>query len=351
MEHNDVRHKLSEYIDDSISIEERAAIEEHLKTCDRCSNALTELRKTVEHVKALEEVEAPLWMTQKIMAQVRADTEKKTWAQRLFQPLLIKLPIQAIAVAFLAIGAFYMFKNTQPAPLPSEVGTQDFAAERSAPPPSQAKKDKHAGAYDAAPRAQRAPQAPEYKALDMKQEYEKPAAPRPAEAPVFSKKESAYAPPQAAAPSMLQEKAGAGVGSASRPLAKQKAPEQYAVDSASTNAVAGGSVSNKGQLPPAIANDLNIIQKLMAYFADHDLPTDMKKTGLKIAPSKVKGVLADMPEIDDSLRKTLAACPSAYQIKAELVERKQVYFYCTNNEAIRLLGKYELKNGAWTVMH
>ena len=48
-------------------------------------------------------------MTQKIMAKVRAEAEeKKTIFQRLFYPLTVKLPIQAIAVLFLAVTGFYL---------------------------------------------------------------------------------------------------------------------------------------------------------------------------------------------------------------------------------------------------
>ena len=70
MDHNDIRHKLSEYIDGSVTAEEKSYIEEHLKTCSACSDALHELQKTVEHIKTVEEVEPPAWMTQKIMANV-----------------------------------------------------------------------------------------------------------------------------------------------------------------------------------------------------------------------------------------------------------------------------------------
>jgi len=354
MDHNDARHKLSDYIDNAVMEHERIAIEEHLKTCAICADALVELRKTIDQLKQIEEVETPPWMTMKIMAQVRADTKKKTWAERLFQPLQIKLPIQAIAVVFLAIGAFYMYKNIQPASLPSEVGTQDFAAERTAPL-GQAKKDQLAKTYDTAPRAQQAPQAPqapEYKALDMKQEYEKPAPPKPTEAPVFAKKESAYAPPapQAAAPSLLREQAGISAGSAARSAAKNKAAESYAADSVAANAITGGSAANNRQLPPNITAEMENIQRLLAYFADHDLPADMKRTGLKLSPEPVRDNLAGIAWLDDVTKKQLVACKNAYRIKAELNDKKQLYFYCIEEAAILLLDKYELINGNWSGM-
>ncbi len=115
MDHNDIRHKLSEYLDGSVTAEEKSSIEEHLKTCSACSDALHELQKTVEHIKSVEEVEPPAWMTQKIMANVRAaEEERKGLFRRLFHPLSVKLPIQAVAVLFLAVTAFYIYQNMSP---------------------------------------------------------------------------------------------------------------------------------------------------------------------------------------------------------------------------------------------
>ena len=46
MDHNDMRHRLSEYLDGSVTADEKSSIEEHLKTCSACSDALHELQKT-----------------------------------------------------------------------------------------------------------------------------------------------------------------------------------------------------------------------------------------------------------------------------------------------------------------
>jgi len=223
MKHDDIRHRLSEYIDGSVTPEERAAIEAHLKTCPQCSSALEELRKTIEHVKTIEEIEPPSWMTQKIMATVRAEAEeKKGFFQRFFLPLRIKLPIQAVAVLFLAITAYYINQTRQPTSERSEAPLREFAARNEAPPVSNAQ-DKLAKANGSEVRSKKVGQAPEYKALDMKLEYEKPAAPIPragaaAPAPVPAKDaEQSALPheeasidnradvPPSGAPAMLQE--------------------------------------------------------------------------------------------------------------------------------------------------
>jgi Putative zinc-finger/Predicted integral membrane protein (DUF2275) len=180
MKHDDIRHKLSDYLDGSISAREKTEIENHLKTCRECSDALQELRKTIEHIKTVDEIDPPAWMTQKIMAAVRAEAEgKESIFRRFFHPLMFKHPIQAIAVLFIAVTGFYIYQAIGPASRPSEAPARGSSARNEASP-SVAAQDKTAKAYGPAVRPRQVPQTPAYKSLDMKLEYEKPSAPVPA---------------------------------------------------------------------------------------------------------------------------------------------------------------------------
>lgn len=242
MEHNTIRHMLSEYLDGSVSAQDKAEIDNHLKTCPECEKALNDLQKTIEHVKSVEEIDPPAWMTQKIMATVRAEAEeKKGLFQRLFFPLSIKLPIQAVAVAFLTVTVFYMYRNTQPTenfsetPLPSK---QELASQKAVPPAPAAKRESKK-ADDSLLRSKQVPQTPEYKALDMRQEYETPAPPvlkgkleesapaKPAEQPAPAKNEMMMekrtAATQAPALGMAQKEAPASAGAAPQVKAKRQA--------------------------------------------------------------------------------------------------------------------------------
>jgi len=239
MEHNDVRHKLSEYLDGSMTAQEQAEIEAHLKTCQECESALNELQKTIEQIKAIEEVEPPAWMTQKIMAKVRSEAEeKKSIFQRLFYPLIVKLPLEAVAIVFLAVTAFYIYQDIHPtakyaeSPIPT---TQEFTVKKEAPP-SAIELGEQSKADESLLRSKQVLQAPGYKALDMKQEYEAPSSPqlkdqiassaptpaKPAEQPIPEKK------------AMMAEKRAAA------PLALSKAemPEQNATSGAAPQAEA-----------------------------------------------------------------------------------------------------------------
>ena len=115
MEHEAIQPKLSDYLDDAVTPEEKAAIEKHVTTCAECRQALAELAATRRHVQSLPEVEPPPWLTGKIMAQVREQAEKKRgFFQWLFYPLHIKLPMEAVGLILLTVAAYLIVEKTQP---------------------------------------------------------------------------------------------------------------------------------------------------------------------------------------------------------------------------------------------
>jgi hypothetical protein len=115
MECGDIQEKLSAYMEGIISSEEKVLIDEHLKACGKCNGALTDLKKTLEHVQDLEEVEPPPWLTGKVMARLRSEgVPKRGIFQRLFYPIHIKLPIEALATILIAVATIYVFKTIQP---------------------------------------------------------------------------------------------------------------------------------------------------------------------------------------------------------------------------------------------
>jgi hypothetical protein len=115
MECREVQKRLSAYIEKVVSPKQKALIDAHLKGCKKCKRALADLKKAVDYVQKLEEVEPPAWMTQKIMARVRSETEaKKGIIQKIFYPFHIKIPLEAIALMLVAVGTIYIVKSMQP---------------------------------------------------------------------------------------------------------------------------------------------------------------------------------------------------------------------------------------------
>ncbi len=114
MECKDVRNKLPAYLEGAITPEQKNLVEEHLLSCLPCGDALEDLKKAGELVRGLNAVEPPPWMTQKVMARIRAEEEKKRIVRKLFFPLHVKIPIQAFATVLIVIAAIYVFKSVEP---------------------------------------------------------------------------------------------------------------------------------------------------------------------------------------------------------------------------------------------
>jgi hypothetical protein len=226
MDHNDIRHKLSEFIDGAITPGEKADIEQHLKTCTECSEALRELRKTIEHIHAVEQVDSPAWMTQKIMTKVREEAEEKKglW-QRVFAPFFTLFPVQAVAVLFLSVTVFYIYTTMHPAEKYAEAPIERIAKQEAHEQSRDALKQKAPEITER--REKKVAQGPDYKSLDMKYEYEKPAPPMPLEQPAAS----APAPAKREAKMYAQDKTDLEKRSAS-PRAESVAPSLMAKQAA-----------------------------------------------------------------------------------------------------------------------
>jgi hypothetical protein len=142
MECNNIQERLSAYLEGVISPEEKILIDEHLKSCQRCNESLAELKRTIQYVQDLEDVEPPVWLTRNVMTRIRSEVKpKKGILQKLFYPLRIKLPLEAAAVFLIAVTAIYIFKTIQSelklAKAPSEeITTQIPSREKEKIPPS-----------------------------------------------------------------------------------------------------------------------------------------------------------------------------------------------------------------------
>jgi hypothetical protein len=109
-----MKKKLSEYLDGTLLAEEKAYVEEHLASCEDCSATLAELNRTLQYMGALDEVEPPPWFAEKVMHKVKEEAEKESFFRKLFYPLHVKLPVEAMALVFVAVFAYYAFDVMRP---------------------------------------------------------------------------------------------------------------------------------------------------------------------------------------------------------------------------------------------
>lgn len=348
MNHEAIRHKLSEFIDGAITAGEKAVIEQHLKTCSECTDALRELRKTIEHIHAIEEAESPAWMTQKIMAKVRTEAENKKgiW-QRIFAPFLMKFPVQAVAVLFLAVTAYYIYTSINPAQKYAEEPVGMLAKKEAPSGRHMGEEDK--AVRDAAPGVKQDAHKPGYKSLDMKYSYEKPAAPVPQE----QQAASAPAPAKREAPTPTRDEAdrekrpAAPEAAAPAIMAEQAAPTAGADQQLRTKHESASNERKSVNLLSA-DRDANIQLDITEHFVKYDLPEKMKIKGLSYTIRKFEKDIADLRWIQETGVYRSKPCSNRYVIDVELSGKLSKYFYCYDRAQITLLGVYELEGGAWT---
>jgi hypothetical protein len=350
MDHNDIRHKLSEYIDNSVTPDEKTAIEAHLPTCSECSDALRELRKTIENLHAVEEVQPPAWMTQKVMAKVSEDAEQKSGLlRRLFYPLAVKLPIQAVAVLFLTITVYYIYSGMHPADRYAEEPLGQLTKDEARPAAPGVLERK--GRELSAPQEKKTGQAPGYKSLDMKYSYEKPAPPVPA-APgsgiTAARDETAVsAPAKRAAPMTAKEEAAAGATQAAPPAAATSMRAEQAAP-ARESARATGKAERTAKTLSAADRDAEDSLEVTEHFVRTDLPEKMKVQGLRFNTRMISDSTPDLQWLREMPAYRTGSCARRFLVDVELPGSSLKYLYCYDNSQVRLLGTFDLRNGTWS---
>ena len=350
MDHNDIRHKLSEYIDNSVTADEKTAIEEHLPTCSECSDALRELRKTIENLHTVEEVQPPSWITQKIMAKVREEQEanRSIW-QRLFYPLAVKLPIQAVAVLFLTITVYYIYSGMHPADKYAEAPLGPLAKDEARPAAPGALERKEPAV--SAPQEKKQEQAPGYKSLDMKYSYEKPAPPVPA-APgagiTATREEPAVSAPAERSTPMTAKEESAPEARQAVPGAASPSMTARQASPARETARAAGKTERTAKTLSAADREAEDSLEVTEHFVRTDLPENRKVKGLRFSTRKIGDVTPELQWLREMPAYRTGSCTRKFLVDVELPGSSLKYLYCYDNSQVRLLGTFELRKGKWS---
>jgi hypothetical protein len=111
----EIQNLLPGYWENLLSSEERSVIDSHLPLCPLCRRSLVDLKDTENLLKKLKEVEPPPFFEQRILSRVREEAgQKKGILQKLFFPIHIKIPIQAMATVLIAVLAVYIYQKNEP---------------------------------------------------------------------------------------------------------------------------------------------------------------------------------------------------------------------------------------------
>lgn len=115
MDCKEVGKRLPAFLERDVSELEAEELRKHFDSCDPCRKVCRDLEKSGYLLRNLTEVEPPPWFTQKIMARIEEEGEKKKgWLEKLFFPLHIKIPIEAVASLLIAFLAWQVYQAGEP---------------------------------------------------------------------------------------------------------------------------------------------------------------------------------------------------------------------------------------------
>jgi hypothetical protein len=98
----------SALVDEALSSTERSSLEAHLATCADCPRELERFRATVALLQGLPRPRAPVGFVDRVLARARPEPWPRRLGRWLFVPLRAKLPMEAAAVALVAVVAVYL---------------------------------------------------------------------------------------------------------------------------------------------------------------------------------------------------------------------------------------------------
>jgi putative zinc finger protein len=109
---HDARERLSDWLDEALSVQERAEVGDHLDGCPDCRRELDRLRATLQLLSRLEQPRAPAGFVDRVMAKAHPVPWYHRLGRRLFLPLGTKLPVEAAAMLVIALLGVYLLQRT-----------------------------------------------------------------------------------------------------------------------------------------------------------------------------------------------------------------------------------------------
>lgn len=109
---SETRDLLSAWLDQALDAHEREQVEAHLAGCPECRRELEGLRSTVTVLSRVEHPRAPVGFVDKVMGEVYPARWYRKLGRLVFQPLSVKLPLEAGAMVVIAILGVYLLQGT-----------------------------------------------------------------------------------------------------------------------------------------------------------------------------------------------------------------------------------------------
>ena len=154
---DEARARFSDVADARLAPAEQAAWDAHLATCADCRREWAGFQRTVGLLHGLPRHRAPAGFVERVMAARHPLPWPQRLARRLFVPVRMKLPLEAVALVLVAVGAVYLVQRTPE----MQQAMRDTTPTASYPPPAPAKPELAAPSPPPAPQPRPAPARPE----------------------------------------------------------------------------------------------------------------------------------------------------------------------------------------------
>lgn len=133
-----IQSNLHDYIEGALAPREQQRVEIHLKDCTICQKEFAEIKNTIELTHNLEEFDPPSFLTTRIMANVREESQNRTKFFRLFLTP-VRIPAGALALFFILLLSLSVYQLVGPidketsSPQISEIDRSQLPKDRTKP--------------------------------------------------------------------------------------------------------------------------------------------------------------------------------------------------------------------------
>lgn len=104
--HEEIEAKLSDYVEGSLPASEAAAVEEHLRGCAACTEALAAVKETVSALSGLHKIPAPPHFERDVAETIRRRSGGRFFGRRAFGD---RVPLELLAILALGLGLALYF--------------------------------------------------------------------------------------------------------------------------------------------------------------------------------------------------------------------------------------------------
>ena len=150
------RELFSALVDAALTPDERRSLDAHLAGCVECRRELEAFQRTIALVRSAPALRAPAGFVERVLAAARPTPWYGRLARRLFVPVRVKVPIEALAVLVVAVVALQLYRETpelqraarqeaQAPPASETLSKQETPASPATPPPAHDARDADAG--------------------------------------------------------------------------------------------------------------------------------------------------------------------------------------------------------------